>query len=222
MISVLLPTRGRPDSLRESIDSLLDNADDPRQVEVLCAVDSDDEVSATVCLHLDHVGVSAWISPERYGYARLHEYVNFLAGHALGDWLMLWNDDARMLTEGWDTVVMEQSTESVLWSQCNHDEAGNLFPIWPQAWYHELGYVSWSPNIDVWISEIGRRLGIEKGVPVQVMHDRPDVTGSAPDQTFLDGRAKMGQWNHPDYDSWENRLERTRVVQVLGSMYARA
>jgi hypothetical protein len=39
------------------------------------------------------------------GYDSLHEYYNELASKATGDWLMLWNDDAVMETEGWDEKI---------------------------------------------------------------------------------------------------------------------
>jgi hypothetical protein len=224
LISVLLPTRGRPHSLQESVNSLVDLADDIEQVEILCAVDPDDESAIKVCRELRKVWqVSSFIAPWRYGYGRLHEYFNFLASEATGDWLMLWNDDARMVTEGWDTIITEQQyvprgitrPSEVLfmdaWYPCS-GERGNIFPVWPQWWQHVLGYVSLSPNADVWISELGRRLGVEKRIPVKAVHERVFGVG---DETHAEGRGVMGEGNDPGYDSRENRLERARAVRVL-------
>jgi hypothetical protein len=43
---------------------------------------------------------------ERQGYHRLHIYNNKLAEHTDARWLMIWNDDAVMETQGWDTEIM--------------------------------------------------------------------------------------------------------------------
>lgn len=227
MISVLLPTRGRPGQLTQSVDSLLAKADDPDQVEVLCAIDPDDGVTALRCATLSGLykpSFSAWTAPERFGYARIHEYYNFLAGEATGDWLMMWNDDARMVTKGWDSVIGQSCTAAgktkVLFMDGRYPcqgERGNIFPVWPQAWYHNLGYVSLSPNADVWISEIGRRLGVETRIEVTADHLRVfDVDG---DGTHAEGRAAMGEGNDAGYDSLANRMERARAVKILGFLY---
>lgn len=218
-VSVLLPTRGRPVELYESVSSLLMKAD--QFVEVLCAVDPDDEASARACARLGVMygqsRVSAWTAPERFGYQQVHRYVNFLAGEATTDWLMLWNDDARMLTPGWDRATRQWTgrPQHVLFMDAAYPsigERGNIFPIWPSSWYHLLGYVSLSPNMDVWISELGRRLDIEQRIPVQAVHDR------AGDVTHAEGRALMGEGNDPGYDSQFNRAERARAVRLLGTV----
>jgi hypothetical protein len=205
----------------ESIDSLLDNASAPHVVEILIAVDPDEQRYWRACAFS---GGSVWAAPERFGYARLHEYYNFLASKARGEWLMLWNDDARMRTAGWDDIIhgsagLQYSPMSVLWPQVNHAEGGNLFPVWPRWWADTMGYVSLASNIDVWVSEIARRLGVEQRIPVEIFHDRADVTGGHDDQTFAEGRALMGQGNESGYDSQRNRVERSRAVRVLREAY---
>lgn len=229
MISVLLPTRGRTEAVLQSVASLVDTADNPFGIEILAAVDPDD-MSSRMALETGSFRTRVWTAPERYGYARLHEYVNHLAEEADGNWLMLWNDDARMQTDGWDSIVestdrrdsiAESWPKLVLWPLVNHDQGGNLFPIWPARWFGALGYVSRSPNIDVWISELARRIGVERKIPVSILHDRADITGGHDDQTYREGRALMGPGNDPGYDSQANRMERTRAVKILGRLYDR-
>ncbi|HEY6117710.1 MAG TPA: glycosyltransferase, partial [Candidatus Dormibacteraeota bacterium] len=111
MISVLLPSRGRPKALEETITGLLRLADEPDAIQVLVAADPDDD--GTLAAELPDQ-VTVWTAPQRYGYPRLHEYVNALAAQAGGDWLMLWNDDARILTPGWDQAI-EAAPQAVLW-----------------------------------------------------------------------------------------------------------
>lgn len=225
MISVLLPSRGRPQSLAKSVGSLLNTAADPERVQVLVAADPDDEITRNLAVVLGD-GESAagargdvrlWVAPERYGYQALHEYYNGLASLAKGDWCLLWNDDATMLTTGWDTVIHAQDpAPAVLWLSSNQGMGGNFFPAWPRAWSDHLGHISLSPNVDVWISEVGRRIGRERQIPVQVLHDRADVTGGHQDQTYAEGRALMGPYaNHPVHDSPEGREQRFRDAITL-------
>lgn len=206
MISVLLPSRGRPDSLIESVASLAAIAKDPDAVEVLVAIDPDDPATVDATLDLD--GVRPWTAPERYGYAQLHRYYNHLATMAKGEWLLLWNDDATMRTPGWDEVIGGQEP-GVLWLASN--QGPYYFPAWPRAWSDAWGHVSLSPNVDVWVSEVGARVGRTVPVPVEIHHDRKDITGGHDDQTYAEGRALMGAYsNHPDYDSAANREARIR------------
>ena len=185
MISVLLPSRGRPRSLADSIAGLTGNAARPRDLEVLVAADPDD---ATTRLAALQAGATVHVTRERYGYPRLHEYVNRLAADATGDWLMLWNDDARMLTENWDAIV-EQQEPAVLWPHSNDVAGCNTFPVWPRAWTDALGHVSLSPHCDSWIQDLGTALGRHRRIPVRVLHDRADLTGGHDDQTRADSLA---------------------------------
>lgn len=179
MISVLLPSRGRPAALAESIASLRDTAG-KRSVEILVAADPDDPdtIAAAEQLAVDHL----WVAPERYGYGRLHEYVNALAARANREWLMLFNDDARMLTPHWDTVV-ERQQPGVLWPSSNDLPGCNTFPLWPRAWTTTVGHVSLSPHCDTWIQQIGDTLGQQQRIPVEILHDRADLTGGHNDLT---------------------------------------
>lgn len=220
MITVMCPTRARPARLRESVDSLLGTASNPDDVEILLAIDPDD-VEVTLPAIADTPGnVRAWIPPERYGYLGLHRYFNHLASTARGSWLLLWNDDARMTTPGWDAIIGRETCDQVLWPEVNHDQGGNLFPVWPRAWSRACGHVSLSANVDVWISEVGRRAGAENRVGITIFHDRPDVTGSPVDEVFLEGRALMGSGNEPGYASQENTAMRSRDVRVIKSLLA--
>ena len=226
MISVLLPSRGRPESLAASIASLITLASSPAAVEVLVGADPDDPGTAeAACRSQDEWdagwNVVCWTAPERYGYAQLHRYYNRLAAIASGEWLLLWNDDATMLTTGWDKAVGGQEP-GVLWLASN--QGPYYFPAWPRAWSDAWGHVSLSPNVDVWVSEVGTRLGAARAVPAEILHDRKDITGGHDDRTYAEGRALMGAYsNHPDYGSPANREARIRdAIAVRRLMEARA
>jgi hypothetical protein len=182
-VSVLVPSRGRTSGLLDSIGTLTGMAADPGRVEVLVAADADDVATAAI---------ADWVAPVRYGYEHLHVYWNALAKMAHGDWLLLWNDDCRMLTGGWDDLVAAERP-GVLWPYTNHRlDLGNPFPAWPASWSRLLGYVSPVMHPDTYLQGLGHALGCSRRVRVEVEHRRPDLTGAAPDATFLEGRARLG------------------------------
>jgi hypothetical protein len=215
VISVLLPSRGRPDSLLMAIGSLLAQADDRDGIEVLVALDADDE--ATFGLIANGYWPSPakfWIAPERYGYGRLHEYFNALAQQATGKWLMSFNDDARMLTQGWDTVVEAQGP-AVLWATANHVPHCCVFPVWPRAWSVATGRVAGCWSVDSWIQDIGERLGLLVRVPVTIRHERFDVTGDHNDQTFAEGCRDRAAAVSPYWSLDHERATDAEVIRRL-------
>lgn len=214
MISVLLPSRGRPKALLESIASLLDRADRSGAVEILIAADPDDQPTRDVDLPWQ---ANLWTASERYGYSRLHEYVNRIARIATGDWLMLWNDDARMLTQGWDTIVGQQEP-GVLWPQSNDIATCNTFPIWPRAWTDAMGHVSLSPHCDSWMQHIGEALHKQPRIDVEILHDRADLTGGHDDQTRAESLAGYRTASYHAPELQEARQQ--DVVTVFRSLYA--
>lgn len=197
-ISVLLPTRNRPELLSRSVDSLLDLAEDPDSIEILLAVDPD----APAWLLRGKALV--WTAPERYGGSRMQEYYNRLATLASGEWLMLWNDDAAMLTPGWDAVVRAHPG-LCLW--LDHMGTGpghcNMFPIWPKAWTDRLGRIAdGSPRVDTWIQEVAEIMGRQVKVPVQLQHISPD------DETWREGR----EYFLPEFHALRHLRERDAQI----------
>lgn len=188
-ISVLCPTRGRPELLQRSLGSLLYQADHSELVEVLIATDRDDPTVLDTYERISGAGVRVTEFPARLGYKRLHEYVNALAATARGRWLLNWNDDAVMQTDGWDSVIMAQEP-GVLWLGSNETQTGcNIFPAWPRAWTDAMGHVSLSPHCDTWMQEVGSLVGRQWEVPVRVTHDNPRLTGRPEDLTYRESLA---------------------------------
>jgi hypothetical protein len=189
-LSVVFPSRGRPESLAEAVASLLDHAEKPDQVEVLVACDPDDPCTMSASLPGQSVIVPM---PERFGYYRLHEYVNRLARIAAGDWLHWWNDDMRMTTDGWDTEVLEHRP-AVLWPYANHVGHANICPAWPRAWSDAMGHVSPTMHLDTYLQNVAEALGRHDRTGVHIIHERSDVTGDAKhdDATYREGRWTLG------------------------------
>jgi hypothetical protein len=190
-ISVMLPTRGRPISLERSLRTLLERTTDIAGIEVLLAVDRDDQATIDHCLNvlkpwLESVKCSyKFLQFDRLGYSQLHQYLNELVKHARGDWLFFYNDDAVMETVGWDQTVLDNGNEfCLLRAETNHEHPYAIFPILPREWIEITGYFSQHQLNDAWVSQIGWMLDIVKTIPVVITHERFDLTGENKDSTY--------------------------------------
>jgi hypothetical protein len=182
-VSIILPTRGRPQALARSIDSLRQTAVSD-SFEILLRVDEDD--AETIDRFVGPRCCRAWVG-ERYGYRGLHRYVNELCEIAFGEWLFLWNDDALMQTKGWDEIIARYTSRFLLLNpdsnHHNHASGNSIFPIIPRAWFERLGHCSLSNHNNTWVELVAQRLGIFEDVPIQILHDRCDLTGGNDDLT---------------------------------------
>lgn len=162
MISVLVPSRGRPELLRASLESLGEG-----DFEILVHLDDDDpELSEYLSIPTTYT-----IIGKRYGYKGLHHYINTLCRVAYGDWLMLWNDDAVMDTPGWADKLHQPTKPEVI--NFDHQDDQNLFPLVSRQMYEAMGHFSLSTHNDSWVQDIANEVGIHTYIPgVRVIHLR--------------------------------------------------
>lgn len=203
-ISILLPTRGRTDQLDKSVSSLIDLANEPEKLQWLFGFDKDDQESflwfkENVLPKIENSGgVYTCLSFEPLGYIRLHEYVNKLASYATGEWFVFWNDDAVMQDSGWDAEIMKSTGEFCLQAFDTHNKHPySIFPIVPREWFELIGHLSQHQLNDAWLSQIAWMLDIVKQIPVEVLHDRADLTGENKDETFKKRIIFEGNPNDP-------------------------
>jgi hypothetical protein len=218
-ISVIFASRGRYAALADAVDSLRDNATDVDHIEVIVAMDPDDLAMNYVkqSRYGNGDASSIWVAPERYGYLGLHHYLNALAKQASGQWLMWFNDDMRMCTPGWDKRVLA-SRPAVLWPHANHVHHANIAPIWPKAWSDAVGHASPTTHMDTYLQRVGESLGRHDRVGVSIIHNRADVTGQNDDETYRDGRKKLGsEGMEPNWDeAWFQRQVAKDVAVIRG------
>jgi hypothetical protein len=210
-LALLLPTRGRTEALINSVKSVFELADIPDRLQMLFAFDRDDEVGKKFFSE----EIKPWLDQKGYnytamlfdplGYVGLHRYNNKLAEKADARWLVIWNDDAIMETQGWDTEIMKyQGDFKLLAFHTHNDHPYSIFPILPREWYDLLGYISPHPTQDGWLSQQAYMLDIWERVPVWVKHDRHDLTGNNLDDTYKNRVMYEGNPSDPrDFHSVE-------------------
>lgn len=191
-ISILLPTRGRPELMFASLSTLITLADDNSRIEYLIAIDDDDDeskqfIEATMLPWFEEQNIDLTVfAMPRKGYGRLNEYVNFLGAHSKGAWLIFWNDDAQMRSPGWDTEVASKKGQLKIFRfKDNHnDHPYAIFPIIPREWYVLFECCSPQQQSDAWISQVGYLCDSVEKLNSEVVHDRADLTGNNDDEIY--------------------------------------
>ena len=171
-ISILCPTRGRPDFLPPHIMSIMETAAEPERLELMFYVDRDDaalskyealfkEIRAHVFPGLNLVGLVG----DPIGTPKA---INAMAGQSSGRYLMISNDDLLFRTKGWDRELERVAARvpdgifNIFFDDGYLGAKLSCFPIVGRPWFDALGYVA--PvlfdhyNVDLWIHRIGDAL----------------------------------------------------------------
>jgi hypothetical protein len=161
-VSVLLPSRERPQRLVAVIDQLYSEAADPSSVETIVRLDSDDTASLALVPSLlgNARPIRLIVADREGGYRELNKMFNQCCSVATGEWLFLYNDDAEILGQ-WDAALREYNprTPCVVKFQEREEESPQkvqppIRPIVPRRYYDILHY--WSLHVlnDSWIYEV--------------------------------------------------------------------
>lgn len=206
LVSVLICSRGRPQHLPLAIRSLLEKAYNPHQVEILVKVDDDDQETLQAVDRISkEVPIKAAVSPRGRGYADIHHFTNLLASHATGDWLFIFNDDARMKTSGWD-LCLERFVGPSLWhyspedvlvlTSCVNGQAdSNEFIFVRRSLFSILGHLSLCPYMDSWLYSVTQYIqALVRFHVIEVEHLREvvrDQTRASTDDFSVNGFATL-------------------------------
>jgi len=166
-ISVLAPTRGRPNSMMELTDSVFTTAKHSEFVDIIFYIDSDDEESQSCANQLaETYGRVKAVIGERIVMSDMWNKCCYASD---ADIFMQCADDARMRTIGWDGVVRDKFASI-------EDRIGFVFGydgIHPKGSFGTLGFLhrKWVEAIgyflppffeadysDTWINDVGRML----------------------------------------------------------------
>jgi len=210
-ISILLPTRGRFELFKNSVESLLNTCNDTSNFEILLAMDSDDV--DTVCKTEEYIkfknNIRLFLN-ERQHYLNLNNYYDRLSEKSIGNSLFLWNDDAIMESSGWDDIIINEHEKFCVISpkvsnmEYYWDKQGVLFPIIPRKWFELTGSWSYVQSADSWIDILSKRLGILHNVnEISIYHNRHDLTGNNHDITYTESRS----WVGISKEGWDIKIE---------------
>jgi hypothetical protein len=234
VISILLPSRKRPENLRRFLNSVRDTL--RGCCEVIVGLDDDDP---TIDAYRD---VAICYAPDAAPFERvalrigpqviLSEYWNILARLAMSDIFWLAEDDTVYLTPGWDQMVQQAFDECP--DKVLHVHGADLPPYEEttfgnsgavhRVWLETLGYVQ-SPAYfcgdygDSWRNDLANRIGRNKYLPFAVEHKHPYKTGDPKfdmpvDDTYLERRERE-KVNDPKTVFDQTEAERIRDADKL-------
>lgn len=178
-ISVLLPTRNRFDKLIVSVESLLSNLDDVTNVEVLIAMDDDDDKTYNdVVSHYKNNELVKVFSYPRHSWKNLNKYIQklFEETSPTSKWILLWSDDSEMLTKHWDAEVIRHRNDMVLGLQHKQIQyQGLLFFIVPK-WLVEPSNILFTNYCDSWGQSVFLSTNVLEYINIQTSHHRDEDT----------------------------------------------
>ncbi len=169
MLSIILPTRNRPDALTAMIDSALTTAAEPRELEFCVYVDEDD-LQTKECINtlsLNGYNVKYTTSSNRINLSQMWNYA--YSHLATGDIIMLCADDIRFRTLSWDKRVRDTfdafNDKIVLVYGDDLVQGAKLstHPFVHRRWIEISGF--WLPPyfvsdfVDLWLNDVAHALG---------------------------------------------------------------
>lgn len=201
LISVLVPSRGRPDWLSRTIRTAYETATHQRRVEFVIWLDDDDRYD------LDYAFKVRFSAPEQYatdlvqiirGERRLlSECWNICAQHARGEIMMHCGDDLTFDTPGWDTHVRQafaETPDKILFAYGNdlgpHGETFGTHGFVHRKWVETVGYFvpplfssDWN---DVWLNEVAKMIRRHRLLPFITEHHHYTFGKAERDQTHAE------------------------------------
>lgn len=176
--------------LYESLASLEAAASRPLNLRMHCAVDADD-LDTQTAMNDPELGICSYAVFPPQGYDQLHVYYQELADQALeADWLLVWNDDAVMVTPGWDKAIAELPPQVMVADLQSRHSPMCCFPAvrW-QAVYAIGRFCSDNPHVDSFWEVVGQLSGTIAPVQAWVEHYQRAHAHIGNDHGF----------NHPDH-----------------------
>jgi len=200
LISLLCPSRSRPEELKRLIESVAKTALAPSRIEILIYVDEDDPKKFDYLLSHKNLTIDPTVSKLANVDLLIDEPLrtpiinNILAERAQGNILMIANDDQVFRDKNWDNRLDEEAAKFsdeiyCMWfNDGRYQEKICTFPILSKKWVNTLGYIE--PflfehfNCDLWIWQIGKMINRLHYIPdILVEHLHPDTGKSQPDNT---------------------------------------
>jgi glycosyltransferase involved in cell wall biosynthesis len=176
MISLLLPSRKRPEILKRMIDSALLNS--RNVVEIVIRFDDDDWETAEEALNMGSDNTKILVRPR---LRKMTIYWNECFEACSGDIVCQANDDIVFKTPGWDKIIEDAFAEvpdKIMLAHGSdvfgHGSNFGPHPFVSRRWVEALGYFIppyFSSDFgDAWVNELANMLGRRRFLPFNIEH----------------------------------------------------
>jgi hypothetical protein len=230
VISILCPTRGRPNNVNTLVESAIATAEKPANLEFIFYVDIDDLTFPTSLLDKYQDRIKVMTGPRQW-ISNCH---NALYTLAQGEILMTAGDDMEFKTKYWDTRVRGQfalldDKIALVFGNDNATHAGKIavHGFFHQHWVHCLGtWVQPGRGLpwDLWTTENARLLGrlfYLKDVVIAHNHYRQGSARAVFDQTYQDLYSQSSSfrpWTTYSLLERDRRIDRILLREAMDSM----
>lgn len=219
MISILVPTRGRPARFEEMTKSVWTSVEELNQVEIVAYLQDDDILAPS---YRDTHGLTKFVHGPRLV---MSDMWNALLPHAAGDILQQSADDVIYRTLGWDLKVEEAFAacpDKIL--MCYGDDLGPngknfaTLPFVSRRWVDTVGYFT-GPGFsadysDTWVNDVAGMISRKKFLPIEIEHCH-HLWGKAPlDQTYKENAERMAK-DRPDLKYTATLADRVKDCEKL-------
>lgn len=228
MISVLCPTRHRPENTARLAASAWETADDPDQVELVFYVD--DDAPGSVPAGLAAINGITVVTGQRIV---LSDMWNRCAAAASGEIFMQCGDDIVFRTPGWDRMVtqaIESYPDRIVFAYGRdgtpiHGDDFGTHGFVHRRWADTVGYVTppWfsSDYGDTWLNDVAARIGRKHFLPdLLTEHLHPAVAKAEWDENHRERLERAARDNVKAlWESLEVRREKDAIalLAVLGT-----
>ena len=228
VISILTPTRQRPNRLSEFIMSVYQHTEEKNRVEMLMYVDRDDPTKDQYMNFFVHC------QTEFKDFLRIHfvfdepksvsKSWNDLYERSVGDIIIMGNDDLLYRTPSWDRMVELESNkfEDEIYCMWMDDRINRenhcAFPIVSRKWCETLGY--FTPGVfhfgynDTWVFDIAQKINRCRflgGVVAEHMHF---ASQKAPyDETYARNRTQSYDFYELDRQIFDSEAMREKRIE---------
>ena len=180
LISVILPSRGRPEGLWNAVHQTRKHMQDKGLAEFIVKADEDDDETVSIVKSWQAtLPVKLIVSPRGRGYHDLARYTNECCQVATGDWLLLLNDDAEIITPEWDQVLLKTAYPNgwagmteicslILTEEGVHDSYS--FNAMRRQTFDVLGHYSRPGPVDYYVTTTLRGVNATAHIEVVVRH----------------------------------------------------
>lgn len=222
MISIILPTRKRPHRLKSFVDSAVNKAAHPENLEFLVYADDDDPASVTVMKQYrsrKEFEVKIFQRPQM----GLNAIQNFLYKHSTGDIIGYFADDVRFLSNNWDIEVRKTFVDDMIYLVCPYEEHNKFKNA-------SHGFVSrratdaigeLMPSClkslcsDKWLEDVYHRIGrIIRLRSVHISHDHPGFSTRR-----VNPKPELAKYWDETYNSKKNKHGRSKLYKRDLSRY---
>jgi glycosyltransferase involved in cell wall biosynthesis len=233
MISIIVPTRNRPQNVKRLIKSVINTADNVNDIEFVFFVDEDDQLTVPVLSEFtDKIQIKATQGESpKDGIPTSKSFMhNALLQDSVGPIIHQGADDVVYKTKGWDSKVkaaFDRFEDKIALVYAPDGFQNGPVPICTHGFFHRnwidlIGYIN-PPYFhiaygDTWVTEvaemIGRRVYLED---VVIEHIHPAANKASWDATYTDHLKRTVSDERPIYDSlaYKRKEEAEKLLKYI-------